>query len=217
MPLLMTATEVVEVKPGVWGFVMPPHQVRNFGATNHSVGDTSVLLLRRWDYDASKHHLQFDATDVVPINVGRTPQVIALAANEKDSAGDTATAEGSPELMALGPGDREFLHLARSELSSATARAAEQLLIGIRRKSPGNLKRGQARNFSETPDNFWYVIVQPRVDELSITIRGPVEHFERTTKLEVRDDRGNTRFKVRSETDVPAALDLISRALRKRH
>ncbi len=71
-----------------------------------------------------------------------------------------------------------------------------QLLSGVRQKSPGDLKRGKSRNFSETPDNFWYVIVQPRIDELSITVHGAVDHFEPVARLEIKDDRGNTRFKV---------------------
>ena len=117
--------------------------------------------------------------------------------------------------MTVGPGEREFLRLTKAELSKETAEAAEALLLAVRQRSSGDLKRGKSRNFSETPDNFWYVIVQPRVDELSITVRGPVAHFEAAAELEIKDDRGNTRFKVRGQDDVPAAIKLIFHAIRK--
>jgi len=93
---------------------------------------------------------------------------------------------------------------------------AKALLAGVRRRSSGDLKRGKSRNFSETPDNFWYVIVQPRIQQLSITVRGPIEHFSDMAKLPVKDDRGNTLFKVTSSDDVSAALEIIFHALRKR-
>ncbi len=88
-------------------------------------------------------------------------------------------------------------------------------MAGVRHRSTGDLKRGKARNFSDTPDNFWYVIVQPQISQLSITVRGPVEHFEGVAKLPLKDDRGDTLFKVTDEADVAAALDLIFHAKRK--
>ena len=215
MPLRMTATGVTEITPGIWELEMLPHQVRHFGSTNHAIGPQSVLMFRSCSYDADQQQLHFDLEDVVPINVGTTARAIGIAVDESNEGMVKQSTESAPEPSALGPGDREFLQLAGKELSAGTARAAEKLLLGVRQKSPGNLKRGQARNFSETPDNFWYVIVQPRVDELSITVRGTVDHFAGLTGLEVKDDRGNTRFKVRGESDVTEALKLIFHAIRK--
>lgn len=216
MPLTMTATGVIELSPGIWKFEMPPHQIRHFGNTNHTIGTESVVLFRSCSYDAEEAALRFDLEDVVPINVGTSASAIGIAARESN---DEQTAKATPPAdanYAVGPGDREFLGMARSELSAGTSQAAEKLLLGVRARSAGDLKRGQARNFSETPDNFWYVIIQPRIDELSITVRGPVDRFDGLTGLEVKDDRGNTRFKVKSEHDVPEALKLIHHAVRKR-
>jgi len=215
MALRMTATDVSEIRQGIWSFDMPPHQVRHFGNTSHAIGTQSVLIFTACEYDDAKQQLHFDIEDVAPINIGTTPKVIGIAAG--------IVSGGMPDLSPapflapanVGPGDREFLRLAKAELSKGSAQAAERLLLAIRQRSSGDLKRGQSRNFSETPDNFWYVIVQPRVDELSITVRGPVKHFESVAELEIKDDRGNTRFKVRSDGDVPAALKLIFHAIRK--
>lgn len=215
MTLKMTATDVLEIKPGIWAFDMPPHQVRHFGNAGHAIGPQSVLLFRSYDYDAGNHHLHFDIEDVSAINVGTTSKAIGIAVGPCEMDVDEASSLDALDSSSLGPGDREFLRLARSELSAATAQVAEQLLLGVRRKSPGDLKRGKTRNFSETPDNFWYIIVQPRIDELSITVRGAVEHFEPIAQLEIKDDRGNTRFKVKSKDDLTAALQIIFHAIRK--
>jgi len=211
----MTATNVTEIAPGLWEFDLPPHQIRHFGNTANAIGARSVLVFREFEFDAAAGKLHFDADDVTPINVGTTSSVIGLAAHPNE--GETTPHDAAVELVdrSYGPGDRAFLRLAKSELSAQMYRAAQQLLSGVRRRSPGDLKRGQSRNFSDTPDNFWYVIVQPRISELSITVRGSVDHFRGIAKIEIKDDRGNTRFKVRSEDDVASALEMIFHAIRK--
>lgn len=213
MTLKMTASDVLEIKPGMWEFDVPPHQVRHFGNAGHAIGPQSVLLFRSYDFDAEKRHLHFKLEDVSPINVGTTTKVLGIGFCEKRV--DDVPTSGVATSDSLGPGDQEFLRLAKSDLSKATAKLAEQLLLQVRQTSPGDLKRGQSRNFSETPDNYWYVIVQPRIDELSITVRGSVDHFKPVARLMIKDDRGNTRFKVKNKHDLPAALEIISHAVRK--
>ena len=51
----------------------------------------------------------------------------------------------------------------------------------MRAQDAGDLKRGGRNNFSNTPDNYWYVIVQPRVQSLSVTVRGPLNRFGTST------------------------------------
>ena len=215
MTLRMTVTGVREIKVGIWEFDVPPHQVRHFGNASHAIGPKSVLLFSSYDYDADNHQLHFDLDDVSPINVGTTSTAIGMAIASSEEGGGEAHNTDAHDPMFFGPGDREFLHLAKSELSAETAQVAEQLLLGVRQKSAGDLKRGKSRNFSETPDNFWYVILQPRIDEISITVRGAVSHFEPVARLGIKDDRGNTRFKVKSKDDLPAALQIIFHAIRK--
>lgn len=215
MPVQITATDASEIDPGIWSFEMPPHQVRHFGQTNHALGASSVVVLADCEYDPERQQLHFAIEDVTPINVGTTSRVIGIAADIVGNGTREAALLHSPEPGRLGHGDREFLRLARAELSERMAQTAESLLLSIRQRSAGDLKRGQARNFSETPDNFWYVIIQNRIDQLSITVRGPVSHFAGVSSLEVKDDRGNSRFKVRTEADLPEALKLIFHALRK--
>jgi hypothetical protein len=213
MTLRMTATNVFEIKPGMWAFDMPPHQVRHFGNAGHAIGPQSVLLFRSYEYDADNNHLHFDLEDVSPINVGTSSNAIGIGLCHNGI--DVEPSVEASDSTFFGPGDQEFLQLAKSELTERTAQVAEKLLLGVRQKSSGDLKRGKSRNFSETPDNFWYVIIQPRIDELSITVRGTVDHFKPVARLEIKDDRGNTRFKVKSKDDLPAALQIITHAIRK--
>jgi hypothetical protein len=213
MALQITATDVAKHGPGIYVLEMPPHQVRSFGSTAQSYGSRSILQLRDCEYDEDSKELTFELSGVMALNVGTTTEAIAVDSKVRSATHGTNDSIGPSQDR--GPGDRQFLELARSELTDKMGIVAQSILDGVRNKFAGDLKKGKSRNFSETPDNFWYVIVQPRIDELSFTVRGPVDHFKGLTSLEVKDDRGNTRFKVRSENDVPAALKLISRAIRK--
>lgn len=214
MSLKMTATNVQQVAPGIWSFEMPPHQIKHFGTTNSAIGPTSVILFKAGTYDVPTRQLHFEAEDATPINLGTTPRVIGLALDSVDAKIAVQPTSVLKE-SEFGPGDRGFIELARRELPAPMFAVALSLLQNVRQRSPGDLKRGKSRNFSDTPDNFWYVIIQPRIAELSITVRGPVDHFSGISKLEIKDDRGNTRFKVRTQSDIPEALKLIFHAERK--
>lgn len=219
MGLAITAASVQEIGREIWVFEMPPHHVRMFGKVDHSEGTRSVMLLKDAKYDAASATLQFDADNVLALNVGTLPYAIAIKSNWAPTRHLDTDAVPSPKSMttalSYAPGDKEFLRLT-SALSAEMQEAAKRLLDGVRRKSPGDLKRGQQRNFSNTPDNFWYVIVQPRLSELSITIRGEPNRFADSSRLELKVDRpGYTRFKITSVKDVDEALNLIFASKRK--
>jgi len=212
MTITMTVSNVVALSEDVWALKMAPHEIRHFGQVPQALGKRSVLLLTSCNFDPHTNELRFPLGAAVPLNIGTTNSVVALLVE-----GEAVHLCEGDELVAAsaGPGDRAFLAMARSELSRETALAAESLLAGVRARSPGDLKRGKSRNFSETPDNFWYAIIQPRIDEISVTVRGDVSHFANVSNLEIKDDRGNTRFKVRSAGDIDEALKLILHAIRR--
>lgn len=216
MALRMTATGAKMLAEGIWRLDMPPHQVRMLGNPSSALGERSIVLLRDGKYDPETGKLDFDVGDASALNVGTQQEAIVMLSSAETSLArhelETPTSGYSTSIPA---GDREFLQLVRSELPAAMQGAAELLLDGVRKRYPGELKRGLSRNFSETPDNFWYVIVQPRAEELSITVRGSVDHFAQVSKLQIKDDRGNTRFKVRGPQDVEPALELIFHARRR--
>jgi hypothetical protein len=167
-------------------------------------------------YFGADKRLEFDLETAIALNVGTTSETIAIDASASAASLSSLQVGGQhTDGHIFGPGDRQFLTMANAELSEGMAAVAQTLLEGVRTKSAGDLKKGLNRNFSETPDNFWYVIIQPRIDQLSLTVRGPVRRFQGVTHLQVKDDRGNTLFKVCSPDDVEAALELIFLAVRK--
>ena len=214
MGLTITAEKAERIANGVWLLEMSPHEVRLFGAGAKTVGPRSVLLLKNYKFEEGASALSFDLEDAIALNVGTQSEAIAVSAIIQPPANTTA-ARSPAGGVAFGPGDQEFLSMVKELLNPPMAKAAAALLLGVRERSVGDLKRGKARNFSDTPDNFWYVIIQPQIQQLSITVRGTVDHFEPVADLPIKDDRGNTLFKVTSERDVPAALKMIFHAKRK--
>lgn len=214
MGLTITAEKAERIANGVWKLEMSPHEVRLFGAGAKTVGPRSVLLLKNYKFDEGASALSFDLEDAIALNVGTQSEAIAVSAIVQPRI--EITASGDPAGGGVfGPGDQEFLSLAKAAFNPPMAKVAAALLSGVRERSVGDLKRGKARNFSDTPDNFWYVIIQPQIQQLSITVRGAVDHFEPYAGLPIKNDRGNTLFKVTSEKDVPAALKMIFHAKRK--
>ena len=214
--LKVTIPNAHKLDEGVWRLTLPPHQVRLFGRCENAIGPRSVVIIKEAQHELSTGDLSFDVDEATAINVGSTPDTLAILSNENaDELISGKTSSETEQEISVSRGDREFLELCRKEFHDPMQRVAAALLAGVRAKSPGELKRGLKRNFSETPDNFWYVIVQPRVQELSVTVRGPEEHFSGLTEIPVKDDRGNTRFKVSDESDIESALKLIFHAKRK--
>ena len=210
--LKVTIPNVTQHPGQLLTFELPPHQVRMLGKCDSAVGARSVVLIEDAVFDPSRRELAFSVEDVVALNIGSTASTVAILSK---STSEIASAPAEKHEAYMSKGDKGFIELSEELLHPPMQKAAAALLAGVRQRSPGELKRGKSYNFSETPDNFWYVIVQPRVQQLSITVRGPVSLFSGVTHLPVKDDRGNTLFKITGEQDIDAALKLIFRAKRK--
>ncbi len=201
-----------QLDPGIWLLDLAPHQVQLLGECRDSRGQRSILMVDDPEFDSDKGELEFDADRAWPINIGVSSEAVAIAVRrEQVSVGQTLSDDNR---LSYGPGDQEFLRNTNL-LDTAPKTAARKLLDGVRSRSPGDLQRGKRRNFKNTPDNFWYVIVQPQAQALSITVRGRPARFGRSN-LELKDDRpGYTRFQLRSVNDVDEALRLIFESRRK--
>src|SRR5262249_15901418 len=133
--------------------------------------------------------------------------VIDAMPRESAEAQDAISHELAPH--ELGPGDREFLSLVERELRGEAQEMAVDLLREVRKRSAGDLQPGQKNNFSNTSDNFWYVIVQPREQALAVTVRGRPDLY-RPSSLELRVDRpGYTRIKLQTVDQLQEALRII--------
>jgi hypothetical protein len=214
MGMQMVITGAQEQGTGIWVANAPPHQLSMLGQPRSSVGARSILLVHEPTYDQASLALRFDADDLTVLNLGSSNTVVVLDLI-KPLQPRFISLEGS-QPHSRGRGDEEFLSLVRSELHGPARDAAERLLQEVRARNPGDLVRGQRNNFKNYPDNFWYVIVQPTAQSLSITVRGAPDLF-RPTPLDVKDDRpGYTRFKLSTPNDIDAAVEIIEASRRKR-
>lgn len=197
--------EVVAGVNGVWLTHAPPHQLAMLSEPKATRGRSSVLLVSSPDFDNEKSQLILDADNIVVLNLGNTPRTIVIdtivPADVTEGAGISSQTEG--------PGDREYKALAEGLLEGLAQETALDLIREVRNRWPGDLKRGGRNNFSNAPDNFWYVIIQPRIQALSITIRGRPEAYRSSAFKLVADRPGYTRFTVRTPDEVAEAIRLI--------
>jgi hypothetical protein len=204
MGLMVTARNARQLAADIWSFEMPPNQVRFFGECRKAEGTRSVLLIANPQFDAKSGGLAFDSEEVVPLNVGSTSSAVALSAGIDRNR---SVATGGPEEI-FQSGDQEFL-AETNQLPLELRDAAKKLLNAIRSKFPGDLVPAQHGRFINSPDNFWTVKVQPKVGNLSITVRGEPERFGKST-LEIKNDRhGYSRFWLRTAKDGTEAMRII--------
>jgi hypothetical protein len=200
---------------GVWSVVVPAHQVTHLGQPKVRLGSRSVLLVERPVFDVSAATIRVDVDSILVLNQGTTATALVIEAKQEPESTKGEPENAQPEVLHHGPGDREFIQLVEQELVGEARQAALAVLKAVRGRSPGDLQRGQRNNFKNTPDNFWYVIVQPRVQALSITVRGDPQRFS-PSRLNPKDDRpGYTRFSICRSGDVAEAVRIIEQSKRQ--
>jgi hypothetical protein len=213
---------------GIWIAETSPNELMRLGPPKSTVGTRSVLLVEGAEYDSERKRLEIDVTALTVLNLGTGRDALVVTSHGDDrvdrtvtdtNVATTDTFRGPPlqdDNVVHGPGDLEFLRLVNRELRGNPLEAAIRILKEVRRRNPGDLQRGKRSNFKNIPDNFWYVIVQPRVQSLSITIRGEKEQIH-AQDIELKDDRpGYTRFTLARPDQVPEALAIIRQSKRHR-
>jgi hypothetical protein len=213
MALFMLIENAKPLASGVWSGSTPPHALQMLGQPKLTKGEISVLGVEGPLFDERNSSVRFDASKATVLSLGSSDRLVVIEQNAAEA--DLGKPLGNVEAASSGPGDRQFLQIAKSALTGNSLKAAQKLLEGVRSTNPGDLKKGKRLNFSNTPDNFWYVIVQPRAQSVSITVRGLPEHFQPST-LELKVDRpGYTRFSLRKTDDVGEALRIIGLSKRR--
>jgi hypothetical protein len=202
-----------EVKERIWLARVPPHEVATrLGGSPHKTGPRTVMLVSGARYDATNSELRFEASNVEILNIGSSDAAVIVG---YDPAPSVATQVAHDGLVLYGPGDRRFLTLIRSEMTTADAiETGERLLEGVRRRFPGDLDQlaDKPRKFVERPDNFWTVMIQPREQNYYITVRGKPERYQGSS-FEVKSEMGSySRFYLRHTGEVEEAARLISKS-----
>jgi len=212
----MLFEDVTEITDGIWRVIVDPTDISIFGTAKSVYGDRSVLLATQPEYDSVARKLSFERSNALLLNLGSGSDTLIFKSTSDPAQPSSLLEDGGTRdtPAVLGQGDNQFLKLVDSELRGEANMVAKRLLQKVRDIWPGDLKKGIRNNFSNTPDNFWYVVVQPRVQELSITVRGRPTRFQ-ASKIELKDDRpGYTRFKLAKLSDLDSAFDIISQSTR---
>jgi hypothetical protein len=215
MTVQLSIPEVQEIAPGVWEASIGPRDMRAIGSAGSSIGEVSVLLLEdSYEFEREKSLLRFELHAAHVLNVGRTTKALLIAA--VDIRRPKVNIQKSNDIDKLfGPGDRRFLR-AIEQLPEGLTKAGKRLLANVRSHFPGDLRAlTEGRRFQETPDNFWFVTIQPRDLSLAITVRGLPSRFQVERLRIVKDRPPYSRFKVKDAADVDEAVSVICSAVRK--
>ena len=208
----VTLNGIIPVRQGIWSTKLSDAEKSFLGTAQAAGSDLNIIVLTKPAVESKSGSLTFPVDGFEYLRSSESEAALFI-----DQSSVLALLEapqlGRPEESPIS-GDQEFIALVDVMLTGEANLAAKQLLSSVRGRHSGDLKKGLRNNFSETPDNFWYVIVQPRKQNLSITIRGEVSDFPNAS-LNLYDDRGNTRFYLSERSEIPAALDLIFSARRK--
>lgn len=208
-----------QISDGLWECSVAPHELQMLGSPSDSQGPRSIVMARSVSFDEPNRSLQIDLSGVSVLNLGTTSSSIIVETQPRQETPTEAHPTAEPSHIhknaTYGPGDTEYLRLVDNVLRGDAQAAAVRILEEVRQRYPGDLRRGKRSNFKNTPDNFWYVIVQPRAQSLSITVRGDVSRFS-SDVLELKQDRpAYTRFILSKVSQVPEAMRIIEASKRK--
>lgn len=217
MGIEIAVAGAIQIKSDVWETHLAPSEVRTIGPCSSAVGAVTVLLLSNPIFDQETQTIRFPPQSAAVLNVGNTSRTIIVSGdNGSGLNAPSVTRTGLRDFSAqVGTGDGQYLR-SLDELPDDLKRAGELILQQVREHFPGDLRAVGARRFQETPDNFWFVTIQPRVESLSITVRGLPSRFHVENLNVIEDRRPYSRFKVRGTVDVPEAVQIILNAVRKR-
>jgi hypothetical protein len=147
------------------------------------------------------------------LNLGNTAEAILVDSRESDTC---ETVSGlQPNGQTHPSGDIRFLKELLA-LPESLRDVGEQLLAQIRKQFTGELVfHEKSGKFVESPDNFWVVRVQPRVQSLRIIVYGTPQKHGKQKSIELRDDmKGYSSFVINSQRQLSEAFKVISEAKR---
>jgi hypothetical protein len=196
---------------GIWTANVDPQRLIRLANPVRQGGGLSVVLVARPSYDPSVHSLLFDLDSAVLLNLGSTFEAVLIDSREKEVHQPAQTVELPKRIQSSG--DRRFLEELKS-LPDSIRKLGEQLLAEIRKEYPGELVfYPNTKKFVESPDNFWVVRIQPRVQSLRIVVYGkPGKHGPKKL-IKLKDDMaGYTTFVIDSQQQIVEALSVIRQA-----
>ena len=213
---MRVSINVQEGCDGVWSASVPTHELSALGKAWKSFDGPSILLLGDCAYDEKSLCIEFEMSSAHLLNLGTTDTAIFIRGGQDKSTNALehngsvyGAKEGGEE---MGIGDKQFLESVAQNVPHLLE-ISTLLLKGIRESYAGDLECNEKRRFTQRPDNFWAVRIQPRDKSLSITVHGLPNKFPDFKGIDLKVDRPPySRFKLKGKEQLDAALALILQA-----
>ena len=197
---------------GIWRASIKPSLVRMLGPSANSSGGLNVILVTETPtYDSPGKTLSFPADAARVLNIGSSTAAILLHDAEEVLMNVVEPViANSPTVQRHTNSDERFL----STVPEPMRPLAVALVAAVRGQLSGELVlREPSGRFVNTPDNFWTVKVQPRVQTFRITLRGKPRSFSTPSTFNLQDDRpGYSSFLLSDAKQIPDAVRVIREA-----
>jgi hypothetical protein len=203
--MMKVTIDTVETKnEGFWTSRIDPQRLLKLSNPVRQGGQINIVLVTCPFHDKQKHNLQFDLDSVVLLNLGNTFETVFIDSREEQRLkGQALTSSGdSLFLKELGRLEPEKIAIGK------------RLLTDIRKEFPGELIYHQkSGKFVESPDNFWVIRIQPRVQTLRITVYGKPYEYGETETINLKPDMGSySSFILKNGNQIDEALEVIRKA-----
>jgi hypothetical protein len=205
---------IEQVSPGadgVWKANIDPQRLIRLANPIRQGGRLNVILVNGPSYDVSTHSLQFNLDSAILLNLGNTFEALFIDSREREVIQPAPTSLVHTQKHSSG--DLLFLEELK-RLPDSQRKFGEELLAAVRREYPGELVfHQQSKKFDESPDNFWVVRVQPRVQSLRIIVYGRPEKHGPQNSIQLKPDmEGYSNFVIKSQHQIVEALRVILQA-----
>jgi len=205
----VTIEKVVPGAKGIWTSSIEPQSLLKLGNPIRQWGRLSIVMVSQPSF--GNQSLQFELDSAVLLNLGNTTEAIIVDSRESEAVVLKSSLE--PNARTHSSGDLRFIKELGS-LTESLRKLGEQLLEEVRKEFPGELVfHEKSGKFVESPDNFWVVRIQPRVQSLRIIVYGTLRKHGAKSTIELKNDMtGYSNFVINNQTQLREAIDVIRKA-----
>ena len=212
MGFKLSIMDVEQIGERVWAAALTPAEIARLGTPAASVGERSVIGVTRPHFEQDRRVLSFDPGAARILNKGAQSTAIIVDLGEAARA-DTPGLPDDDD-GAFRRGDDAFIDECRGHLPRMLAEGVVQIIADLRRKYPGHFREGPGRKWTNQPDRFVALTIQPRDRSLAIHVKGRPDDFS-APSLDIRPATdGYCRFKVDDVAQLADAGRVVQTAAR---
>jgi len=196
---------------GVWTAHIDPQSLIRLANPIRQGGRINIIMVSRPLFDSLTHSLQFDLDSAILLNLGNTAEAVFVDSRENESSRQLSDKPFYVRKQLAG--DLHFLEELK-RLPQSQRIVGEKILAAVRKEYPGDLIfHEKSKKFVESPDNFWVVLIQPRVKSLRIIVYGKPEEYRDYNNIKLKDDmKGYSSFLIDNINQINDAVNIILEA-----